>query len=105
MTEGVEYPTRDGRRLRVESKPILTTRDIAHAEARGTDVALTMTEAATASFLEDTRRYKGRKLAILVDGTIYQAPEIKMPIESGRASVATDSPADAERIASKINAR
>src|SRR5580704_9563385 len=80
---GQAFPTDDGKSLTLETKPVVTGADIAQAEAKGTDVLLTLTPAGAKALQEATAKGIGRKLAILVGGVVKSAPEIKSAIEGG----------------------
>jgi len=59
-----------------------------------------LNDSGAARFAELTREYRGRKLAIVLDGELYSAPNINEPIETGNGQITGDfSEADARELA------
>jgi len=59
-----------------------------------------LNDAGAARFAELTREYRGRKLAIVLDGELYSAPNINEPIETGNGQITGDfSEAEARELA------
>lgn len=50
-------------------------------------IDFTLNEEGTASFGQVTRENVGRRLAIVLDGELYSAPNIQSPIETGRGQI------------------
>ena len=77
----------------LERKPVLTGAAIANAETvtdpnlRRPLVLLDFSRDGTRTFGDVTARIAGRKLAIVLDGTVKSAPIINEPIRGGRASI------------------
>ncbi len=77
----------------LERKAVITGADVAHAElvsdpnSKQPLVLLDLNRAGTQSFGELTTRIAGKKLAVVLDGTIKSAPIINGPIRGGRASI------------------
>jgi SecD/SecF fusion protein len=61
-----------------------------HPVTNHPEVSLTFTSEGAAIFAELTRRNVGRLLAIVLDGELYSAPVIRVPILDGRASISGD---------------
>ncbi len=49
-----------------------------------------LNDAGAARFAELTREFRGRKLAIVLDGELYSAPNINEPIETGNGQITGD---------------
>lgn len=94
----VNLPLREGRtedaarQITVEKEAILTGEDIADArpgfdQANQSYVALTFNTRGAAIFERMTAENVGRRMAIVLDGTVYSAPVIRERIGGGRASI------------------
>lgn len=70
----------------------------------GYEIILTMTEKGTERFARITHDNKGKQLAIVLDGKLYSAPTINVPIPNGRASITGDfTQRDALELANVLN--
>ena len=59
-----------------------------------------LNDSGAARFAELTREYRGRRLAIVLDGELYSAPNINEPIETGNGQITGDfSEAEARELA------
>lgn len=94
----VSYPMTDksggesGVRLPVDAAPLLSGKDVADArpgfdERNHSTVSLSFTPRGAALFEAATGENVGKRLAIVVDGTIHSAPVIKEKISGGTASI------------------
>ena len=93
-----EYPTMDGSKLRLEKDAVVSAKDIASARTIGATVHVKLTPEASASFEDATRRHRGRRLAIVVNGEVAQAPEIRSAIAGGNLSIDTRNEEDASAL-------
>jgi preprotein translocase subunit SecD len=50
-------------------------------------IDIVFSEKGTKEFAEITRRYIGKRLAIIIDGKLYQAPVLKTEIKGGKAQI------------------
>ena len=92
----------------VSPEVLLDQRSIAAATARAGErghwiVDVTMTEAGATLLAAVTRDHVGERLAIVVNGSLMNAPVIRSPITGGRACIAGSfPPEEARRIAAAI---
>ena len=92
----------------VSPEVLLDQRAIAAATARAGErghwiVDVTMTEAGAALLAAVTRDHLGERLAIVVNGSLQNAPVIRSPITGGRACIAGSfTPEEARRLAAAI---
>ncbi|MBX3219212.1 MAG: hypothetical protein KF795_01755 [Labilithrix sp.] len=96
-----EFPAMDGTKLQLEKDVLVSAKDVASARtfgASGATVHVKLTPEASASFAEATRRHRGKRLAIVVDGEIAQAPVITSAIEGGNISIDTRSDKEASAL-------
>ncbi len=82
----------EGRPYLVEKKPLLTGDAIKKAymsfdQYNQPSVSLEFTPEGSKVFAEITRKNVGRNLAIVLDGKVQSAPQIREPITGGRASI------------------
>ncbi len=82
----------EGRPYLVEKKPLLTGDSIKKAymsfdQYNQPAVSLEFTPEGSKVFADVTRRNVGRNLAIVLDGKVQSAPQIREPITGGRASI------------------
>ena len=99
---GQSFPGADGKSLLLEPTAVISGAHVALAEAKSSEVAMTLTPEGAKALADVTRRAKGRKLAIVVDGTVEVAPEIKTAIEGGHVIFNLRSPKDAEAFARRF---
>jgi SecD/SecF fusion protein len=65
------------------------------------EIEFSLTDEATKNFGDVTRENKGRRLAIILDGELYSAPNIDTPIENGRGVITGHfTPEQAQQLAS-----
>jgi hypothetical protein len=84
--------------------------DVAHSWVSpdgpdGTEVVVQFMPPAAQRIQEATRRHIGRRVAILIDGTIVMAPVVRSPIADSAVLSGTYTKAEAERIARGIEIR
>ncbi len=99
---GQSFPGADGKSLVLEHAAVIGGAHVAQAEAKGSEVAMTLTPEGAKALADVTGRAKGRKLAIVIDGTVAVAPEIKTAIEGGHIIFNLRSPKDAEDFARRF---
>lgn len=102
---GTPHPVVDGTTLRLEDVPIVTTSHVSGVKVLGADVNVILNEAGAAALLEATRNNVGRRIAIVVDGTVQVAPVVRAPIGGGRLGFTASSPAEAEGVAARLSER
>ncbi len=95
--------------IHVQKTVLLDQTALTSAKA-GTDslghpiIDVTLTDAGKARFAEVTRQNLGKRLAIFIGGTVYQAPVIRTEIAGGKAQITGDfTKAEAQDLARKIN--
>ncbi|TLD68748.1 hypothetical protein FEM03_21450 [Phragmitibacter flavus] len=96
--------------IKVEKVSLIDSSDIKSAYAfadavMGPTVGLDFTELGAKKFAEVTKRSIGKRLAIIIDGKVISAPNIKDQITGGKAVISGKfSMDDADALARKINA-
>ena len=98
-----EVPATTGPKLRLSRDAIVAAKDVASAYAKGKTVFVKLTPAASAAFEKATGDHRGERLAIVVRGTVAQAPEIKAAIAGGHISVDMPSDEDASALAQELS--
>lgn len=101
---------RDGTAVTVTGAALLGNADVARAEATvgaggEPTVSVELTPEGGRRFAEVTTRLKGRRLAVVVDGTVWMAPTVSGPITGGSVAITLGSgagPADAEAMAATL---
>ena len=89
QSDWVEVDLDSSNRLYMEPEPFLTRNDLASIEA-GTSaegdglLALTLKDDATLRLAEITQNNPGKRLALVVDGTLLAIPGYSEPIDEGR---------------------
>jgi hypothetical protein len=96
----------------IEKTPMLTTDSIARLSARTSEatenirempgVRVELTPAGRQAFATGTAAVAGKKVAIMIDGEILNAPVIQAKISGGRLTITTTSPALATDLAAKL---
>ena len=84
--------TQGGMRLALDAAPLLSGKDVADARPGFDDknrsiVSLSFTPRGAALFETATGENVGKRLAIVVDGTVHSAPQIQEKIAGGTASI------------------
>ncbi len=107
-TLGETLGARYWRTYYVIKRPVLDTQSIASV-SRGTDpntsrprIVLTFTSEGRSAFARSTKANVGRKMAILIDGTVLAAPIINSEITGGRLSIPARSAAEADVTFNKL---
>ena len=97
--------------LHVQKRPLIDHTAIASARlgeypALGRPlIDITFTEKGRETFAEVTRKYKGRQLAIVIEGRLISAPKVAEEISAGRIHVGVSvSEKEARELATRINA-
>lgn len=93
LAEGVEVrKTKNGQRILLKKETLLTGEDLLYAQ-KGFDVdfrpivKIRFSPEGAKKFAKITKENKGKQLAILLDGVVISAPEIKEPILDGKAQI------------------
>jgi len=86
-------PTRDGGRIAVQRRAIITGDQIVRAqqsfnETQEPDVSIAFDSAGGSRFAKVTRENVGKPFAIILDNVVLSAPRINEPILGGQASIA-----------------
>ena len=86
-------PMQDGGRIAVQRRALITGDQITQAtqsfnEQGEPDVSITFDSTGGTRFAKHTRENVGKLFAIVLDGTVLSAPQIREPILGGKASVA-----------------
>lgn len=97
------YPASDGKALRLEDAAVVSSADIESARAVGTSVDCVLKASAAKAFQETTKSNAGRRLAIVVDGTVASAPVIKAEIAAGHFSIDLVDAEAASKLAARIH--
>lgn len=103
--QGTEFPTADGKRVRLGAPLVPAPFDITRAAAHGSQVELLLAPAAAHAFEAATAKQQGRALAIVVDGVVESAPVIRDAVKGGKVSITLRSPADAQALAHALTGK
>lgn len=99
----------EGKRWRsyvVHAKPALTTAHVASARAGSREVELTLTDDGKRALYDVTGENVGRKLALVLDGTVWTAPIVTARIDGTRLSIAMPAaltPAQIDALAARFS--
>lgn len=101
--KGKDFPTLDGKTIRLEEKVILTQADVAKAVVTGKDVHVNFTSTAAKNLGKVTAANLGRQLAIVIKGVVQIAPTIMTHIDGGNLAFSMKSPQEAQLLAKQLN--
>jgi len=77
---------------------------VVSTESGRVDILITLTDEGKTLFAKITREHIDQRLAIFIDGKLYEVPVIKMEIPSGTMQITGSfSKQEAEELAKKIN--
>jgi hypothetical protein len=102
-TAGTALPTREGSSITVGPSLLAAPLELVSVDLVRSEVRLGLGPTSTQAVAELTAHYRGRRLAIVVDGVVQSTPVVKSAIVDGKLAITLRSPAAAADLARALD--